>query len=235
MARTVPQRAQDPKLQACPAVDVLPGEDEPLAPLLARCVAGDDTAIAAFISRYSVVIQRVIANKLASMTDMPVIRGDVEDIRNELLARILADGCRMLVSLKDPRRINAWLVVVTRNYVVDYVRKWSSRMRAQISLAQEDGTVYQTPAEQAMERELASHIRKQIQALPAGERLVLELYYVQGLKYAEIAELTSRNINTIAAQLRRAKAKLRKLLEEGDAGSYFEGGRPSSQPREDTP
>ena len=167
-----------------------------------------------------------IASKLSSMTDMPVLRSDVEDIRNEVLARLLADGCRMLAGLKNPQRINAWLVVVTRNYVVDYVRKWSSRMRAQIRLAQENGTVYQTPAEHAMERELASHIREQIQALPDSERLVIKLYYVHGLKYAEIAELISRNVNTVAAQLRRAKAKLRKLLEEGEAGSYFEGGRP---------
>ena len=51
-------------------------------------------------------------------------------------------------------------------------------------------------------------------ALSGPDCLVLDLYYLHQLKYAEIADVLGHNINTVSARIRRAKTKLRALLEE---------------------
>ena len=192
--------------------------------LVARCVAGDDAAKAAFIGEYGDLIQRAVAGKLAALGAQPPIRADVEDIRNDILARLLADDCAMLQRLRAPRSLNAWLVTVARNHVVDYLRKWSARMRAQERMIRQENrgahcpaaSTARSPAETAMAREAAAQLRQGIDALPAPERLVIELFFTQHLRYAEIADITGESINTVAARLRRAKAKLRRWIEAAE-------------------
>lgn len=51
-----------------------------------------------------------------------------------------------------------------------------------------------------------------IQALPAKERAVLHLYYYEGYKTAEIAQLTGEREGTVRSRLSRARGKLKDLL-----------------------
>ncbi len=185
------------------------------AALLARCMAGDDVARAVFITEYNDLIRGAVLRKLSAVGGLPAVRAEVDDISNEILMRLLSKNFRLLGSLKNPRCIHAWLVSVSRNYVMDYLRKNASRARVQKDLAREEaGGYYPSPEDAAMAAESAREVRAMVGALPPAERLAIELFFVQGLKYSEIAEVTGKNINTVAARLRRAKAKLRKMLEE---------------------
>lgn len=55
-----------------------------------------------------------------------------------------------------------------------------------------------------------------VQALPAKERAVVHLYYYEGYKTAEIAQLTKEREGTVRSRLSRARARLRKLLKGED-------------------
>jgi RNA polymerase sigma-70 factor (ECF subfamily) len=55
---------------------------------------------------------------------------------------------------------------------------------------------------------------KLLDQLPAGYRIVFNLYVIEGYKHNEIAELLGISINTSKSQLRLAKDRLRKLIEE---------------------
>jgi RNA polymerase sigma factor (sigma-70 family) len=68
------------------------------------------------------------------------------------------------------------------------------------------------PDELAIRAEEANRVRGQLEKLPASDRLMLELYYLRGLRYSEIAEMTGRTIGVVSSQIHRAKAKLRKLM-----------------------
>ncbi len=194
-----------------------------VADLVGRCVQGDDSAKAEFINEYGPVVRRAVARKLGTFSDLPPLRLDVEDLCGDIFARLLADDCRPLAALNNPRCIYAWLVAVSRNHVVDCIRKRSTRMRTHVAMVQETEEAYAaSPAEEAMARESAGRVRAEVAALEPEDRLVIELFYLQGLRYAEIAELTSQNINTVGARIRRAKAKLRASLES--AGVYSRGG-----------
>jgi RNA polymerase sigma factor (sigma-70 family) len=72
----------------------------------------------------------------------------------------------------------------------------------------------QDAEQQAITGEREVMLTKCLSALSDEERLILTLFFVHGRKYIEIAAMTGRNINTVSAKLRRAKVKLRRLLEE---------------------
>ena len=183
--------------------------------LVRSCMAGDDVAKARFIGEYGELLRGAVARKLVLFSNGHPVVGDVEDIYGALLEKILARDFALLSGLREPLRINGWLVSIARNFVIDYVRKNASAMRAHIAIAHEEReNRYPSPSEALVAQESAALVRERVAALPAADRLVIELYYIQDLKYSEISEITHQNINTVAARLRRAKAKLRKMFEE---------------------
>lgn len=186
--------------------------------LIAACLAGDDVAQGLFIVRYGELILRAVARQLAALGPSTPLRGDAEDIRNDLLTRLLEDKARRLAGLRDASAIDAWLVSVARNHTVDYARRQSRRMRAHEELAQAPPPpTPPDPSERAIQNESAEIVHAAIRELPAEDRLFLALYYQQGLKYAEIAAITGRNINTVASRLHRARTRLRDIMEKTDA------------------
>ena len=55
---------------------------------------------------------------------------------------------------------------------------------------------------------------KVLDLLPLGYRTVFNLYVIEGYKHNEIAEILGVSINTSKSQLRLAKDRLRKMIEE---------------------
>ncbi len=186
--------------------------------LLAGCIAGDDQAQAQFCSEYLGLVRRAVTNKLSRLTASTVLQSDVGDICHEVFAHLFSDECRVLKKLHRPESVDAWLVTVAQNHAADYVRRWRSRMRVRQAVAREVPERYapRTPRESAVSEETRTLVREGLDALPSCDRLVLELFYIQGMRYAEISAIMSLNINTVSARIHRAKAKLRTILEGRD-------------------
>ncbi len=181
---------------------------------------GDDQAQAFFYVEYAPLVARAVTRTLSTVVHGPngagaPLRSEVDDICGEIFARIFADRCRLLAQLRNPGAIHAWLITMTRNRTVDYVRKWGRGGIAEACEAREDQLPYaQDVHEAAVTNERDRMLRACLEELTPEDRLVLELFFIQGLKYTEIADLMGLNINTAAAKLRRAKHKLRKQLED---------------------
>ncbi len=185
--------------------------------LIARCLSGDDQARAQFCAEYYDLVLRAVARKLSQILNAPPPREEVEDICNEVFVHLLADDCRAMRRLHRPASLNAWLVTVARNLTVDCLRKRGSRLRLEDATAHEPVAPHEpAPDQTVMAQEQQSAVGTKMAELPALDRLILELYYLHSLKYAEIASMLGMNPNTVASRVRRAKEKLRKLLAEDD-------------------
>lgn len=106
----------------------------------------------------------------------------------------------------NPEHEKAWFIRVTINTCRDVIRspwrKWFSPYE-EVPL----------PNEPAEDLEIVSYVLM----LPRKYRIVIHLYYYEGYKTAEIAQLLSINENTVRTQLKRAKALLKtKIMEEWD-------------------
>jgi RNA polymerase sigma factor (sigma-70 family) len=58
-----------------------------------------------------------------------------------------------------------------------------------------------------------------LDAVPREARVLLALYYVDGLSHKELATIRGISVNTVKSQLARGKAILRERLERGPHGS----------------
>lgn len=70
-----------------------------------------------------------------------------------------------------------------------------------------------------MERFTAADLHRAIRQLPAGYRMVLNLYAFEDKSHKEIAELLHIKESTSASQLNRAKLQLKKILEKQEGGT----------------
>ncbi|MFP6581962.1 MAG: sigma-70 family RNA polymerase sigma factor [Candidatus Hydrogenedentota bacterium] len=103
--------------------------------------------------------------------------------------------------------------MTARNHVTSFVRNQARRDTVMKQYARETDSQEQPRALAVIQRaEDPERILNSLKTLDACERIVVTMYYVDNLKYFEIGEVLSLNINTVATIIRRAKQKLRKHL-----------------------
>lgn len=128
---------------------------------------------------------------------------------------------RKLSALDDPDRFKSWLRQLVRNTALD----WRRRQKNHLSL---DDTSPDTghgqaiepvadapqPAQSMQRSELRALIRARIEDLPANQREVVALKYLEGLSYEDIAQITNSTVSSVESRLHRARAKLRETLKD---------------------
>ena len=190
-------------------------EPDQVSALIAGCIGGDDAAKAEFISAYDDLVRRSVMRKLYAASGGREFESDVEDICHDVYIRLFRNNCSALTKLRKPRSIDAWLMTVSQNHVYSFLRKRKVQLSKEAFVAREHSASYEeSPERSAVVAENLSLMRDRIKGLEPKDRLILRLYYVHGLKYAEIAETLGLNINTVASRLMRAKARLRESLSE---------------------
>ncbi|SFB28236.1 RNA polymerase sigma-70 factor, ECF subfamily [Lentibacillus halodurans] len=115
--------------------------------------------------------------------------------------------------------LKTWLYRITINGCKDYLRSWHHRKVQVKNFVQEAVKSLLPSVEDNMIREEEKQeISKYILSLPKIYREVIILYYYESLIIDEIAEVTELNASTVKTRLRRARQKLKLMMEE--AGIY---------------
>ena len=120
-----------------------------------------------------------------------------------------------------PERI--WLLRITRNVCLDYLRSPRSRARDMISLesgpdaapgAELVGKEPPLSVEQAVRQaEMTGCVQEFVLSLPETLRTPLILHDVEGFTNAEIAQVLACSLDAAKMRLHRARARLRKMME----------------------
>ena len=128
---------------------------------------------------------------------------EAKDIAQDAFLRAF----RRLDDFRPERPFARWLFVIARNASLDTIRR---RRRAVALAAESDDRVFELgPEDVALRNDEAARIHVALEALPAKYRNVLELYYLSGLRYREIALALEIPIGTVKTYISRAKARLR--------------------------
>lgn len=106
----------------------------------------------------------------------------------------------------DIEHEKAWLIVTARNTCIDLHRKWWRKKVVDYDL----NSVGWIGKDSFKYNELEEKLRK----LPSAHRLILYLYYYEGYKVSEIANMLRMNINTVKTRMRNARKRLK--IEIGD-------------------
>jgi RNA polymerase sigma-70 factor (ECF subfamily) len=161
--------------------------------------AGSGDAFGVLVDRYREPVVR-LAYRLTHDAD------EAKDIAQDAFLR----AYRRLDEFHPDRPFARWLFVIARNASLDAIRR---RRRAANYPTTDDVVPAELgPEESAVRNDEASRVHAALEALPPKYRDVLELYYLNGLRYREIAVALDIPIGTVKTYISRAKRRLREEL-----------------------
>ncbi len=175
--------------------------------LIARAIKGDQQAFARLVSAtknlvYSCCI-RVLRNPERA-----------EEAANEAFLR----AWRGLPSFRSEARFSSWIFRIARNVSV----RIATRKRIQtVSIDDEERPqMAQAPREESMaeqrldDQDRLAILRELMEELPENHRRALELAYLEGISYTDVAATLGCAIGTVKTWVHRGRLRLRELYEE---------------------
>ncbi|HEY3280127.1 MAG TPA: sigma-70 family RNA polymerase sigma factor [Gemmatimonadales bacterium] len=166
--------------------------------LIARVRAGDGAAERAL---YDAHVDRVyrLAYRLAGDDAL------AQDFTQETFIRAF----ERLGTFRGEAAFSTWLHAITTSVVLNGLRKVKRFRQREADIELADGV---TGARRQAEPDLKVRLRKAIDALPDGYRMVFVMHDVEGYTHEEIGAALGVETGTSKAQLSRARAKLREAL-----------------------
>ncbi len=135
------------------------------------------------------------------------------DEAQDVLQDAFISAFRNLDHYRGDATFGAWLKRIVVNKAINYVK----RKRMEQLPAQEDWDVKDDEPVDVFDGFpfTVEKVRKAIESLPDGYRMVLSLYLLEGYDHSEIAEIMGITESTSKSQFNRSKKKLKELLEGG--------------------
>ena len=180
---------------------------------------GGSPAWAEMVRLYLKLVYHVV-RKTLNMYGRGETEQDVEDITNDLFQSLVRDNYRALGTIGEPYDLKAWLAVSARRRAIDFVRK---KRLASVSLDESregeeatlgDAVAVREDGDANTREEYQAAVTESLAELNPKERLVVQLFYLKGKKYREIAQITGINANSISPTLTRAVEKMQKYLSD---------------------
>jgi RNA polymerase sigma-70 factor, ECF subfamily len=139
---------------------------------------------------------------------------DAEDVLQEVFVQVWNRGERY-----DPARssVSTWLVLIARSRAIDRLRSRKVIERTQEATAQAAqglGEPHTSPEaiQNVLTKQRHERVRRELEALPAEQRQVLEMAFYEGLTQSEIAAQAGLPLGTVKTRTLLAMRKLRNAL-----------------------
>ncbi len=181
--------------------------------LLRRVARGDRVAFEAFYRRFA----RRVGGYLFKL------------LRQHDLAEEALDDTMLVVWEKAHRfdgsgRVSTWLFGIAHRKALKAMERSRRHLRAvhPVHLAEEASPLPEAPRpsdpeEQAYQRDRLRRLARGIEQLPPEQRAVVELTFLEGRSYGEIAEVLGCPVNTVKTRMFHARRQLGRHLEGGAA------------------
>ncbi len=196
-----------------------PAKSDAERDLVRRCSRGDPEAWRFMIRQYGALVAHAARTTLQRVLKS-VDGNQVDEAAQSVWAALCEDGCRRLKSFAGQSALSTWLTVLSTRRTLDFIR---TEMRKgslkHVKLESEDADLMQelkdpAAASDEITREDFDQLHGALERLPAEDRLILKLYYLDGLSYRTIASTLRVAPNTVSSYLFRAREKLKALLAE---------------------
>ena len=196
--------------------------------LVSRCVNRDPLAWNQFVERFSKLVFWAIKERLSSR-GCYCSQEDLGDIFQNIFANLWIKN--LLKQVRAQEKIKTWLIMVSGNMAIDYVRKNN------MQTIKEETSIYQSISERlpdeeeitleavlasdsgdpragASANEIVKLLEQEMEKLNPKEKTVLELDVLYDMKQKDIADVVKLPINTVSSIIVRGKEKLRESLKE---------------------
>lgn len=178
--------------------------------IIHRVIAGDVNVFEELLDRYRDHVFRIVRRHLPP--------GEVEQIAHDVFVK----AYRSLPTFKAGKRFPSWLSKIAVRTCYDYWRKHYKSRELPISYFTEDTQKWLehttlNQSYQAFHKKLSGDEAKELlswalEQLSAGERIIMELIYLEGRSIRETADLLGWSIANVKIRAFRSRKKLRKCL-----------------------
>lgn len=184
--------------------------------LVKQCRQGDSEAMERLILKY----QNRIYNIILKMCANP---DDAAELTQETFVKII----EKIDGFQGRSSFYTWAFRIAVNLTLNYCQK-SVKLRLRSLDAQQDGHDEQArqqlkeylsdssspdPAAIAQNKELCELAKKSLMKLDENQKAVVVLRDIEGMSYAQIAEVLDIELGTVRSRLSRARNNLREILE----------------------
>lgn len=168
--------------------------------LIAGCLDGSKRHQKALYDRYAPYMMGVCMRYAAS-------EAEAEDLLQDGFVTVF----RKLGSFEGRGELGGWMRRIFVNTALMNFRKTRQlQQQAELEAARQAADSSEDP----FAKVAAADLMRMMQALPAGARMVFNLYAVEGFEHHEIAEQLGVSIGTSKSQYSRARALLREQIEK---------------------
>jgi len=174
--------------------------------LIDRCVARDEAAWTELLRRYQPVLRSLARLSLHSIR-RSARDSDVGEVVSGVLLALVANDFRVLRSFRWQCSFETWLRVMVRTVSVRGVRRKAVDPE-ELPTPERD----RLPVEQLLSEETRGIVRRALEELPARERVVLSMFFIDGRTYQEISSQLGLAMGTVARIIARTRLKLRDYL-----------------------
>jgi RNA polymerase sigma-70 factor (ECF subfamily) len=178
-------------------------EDTELTETIQQAIQGDEKA-------FEVLYEKYISTILYYSKILLDTEEDVYDVAQDVVIKLYT----AIRSLKSPYAFYSFMLQVTKNTCISYNRKMRLRRHESLEHAEDLQLDEESMPEAIYEKkELGEHVRESINKLPEKQRLALFMYYYRGLSYKEISKEMGITLQSVGANITRARQALAKLLD----------------------
>lgn len=191
--------------------EATPAEPPSDEALFERYLAGDPRAMATLYDRHARALRAFAAHRGAARPD---------DVVQDAFLRVVRNG----QGFQGQAKFRTWLYTIARNLCVDASRRDHFRSGPSLDapsgpddartlgdrIASDDPGI--DAARNVADREFQKAFEAAMEQLPEEQREVFALREISGLSFAEIAEATACNENTVKSRMRYALKQLREAL-----------------------
>lgn len=173
-----------------------------------KTVEGDVEAFNELVNRHHTKIYGLAFRMLGNSED-------AEDATQETFL----EAYKSIKSFRFQSQFGTWLYKVGLNTCNQYIRKSKTRHRMLDAYTDETAARgmnedHEIPEQVAIKTEQREVIQAAIDRLPPKQREVVTLFYMQQLKYKEIAEILDCSLGTVASRLNKAIQNLKTKLDK---------------------
>jgi RNA polymerase sigma-70 factor (ECF subfamily) len=137
-----------------------------------------------------------------------------EQVSFDIVQEFFINATRHIGSLRDDARFGSWLFSIARQKVIQRWRKPDRTTPLDDHGYEGEADESGNPRDWLIQKEQEEEFMKLMNQLPAMQRDVLLLHFLEDFSLEEIAGIAGVPIGTVKSRMHHAKKSLRKLVEE---------------------
>ncbi len=136
-------------------------------------------------------------------------------VSDDLTQETFIKAYKRIDSLKDISKIKSWLIRIAYNLCLDYFKTASkNKIDSWDSIEKVFSSNMLSMGKQLERDEMSQCVQEKMLLLPQSYRTILCLFDIAGLTHSEIAEVLEIKTGNVKVRLHRARAEMKKILNE---------------------